>query len=368
MMISRHVFIILNRQFVPSIPPRKVTTFPGTVTRYDPIRTTYLPIKPIMKDESTISHNIHILDNIYGDQFQLKDDDSMFTRDLRLIYGDLKTWKRIQAVKLLRRDTAEDPRDRFDWLLPGLGLWHLRYNMLQLIHKIHWGTNRHADPSTLQFAADRWGRSQVVQPNNFAALEDLVVHSYQARMVGVWIKILRIQKYPFTRIDETIPWLAAQSSISWGNVLNSIATRTQAPIPCSSYNMRPPQTDQEYENHQNFFVHVEAYFTLRYTIKHADIGLLRYALRRVTVIFQAQTSGTPHYAQALLHTLHMVDTLAATMKLQNAILANGLVNLRGENDSNFETDLLLELLNNNLRAFQHERTYFSKNNDSLLQD
>ena len=33
--------------------------------------------------------------------------------------------------------------------------------MLQLIHKIHWGEAQPVDPPTLQYAADRWGRTRV---------------------------------------------------------------------------------------------------------------------------------------------------------------------------------------------------------------
>ena len=66
--------------------------------------------------------------------------------------------------------------------------------------------------------------------------------------------------------------------------------------------------------------------------------------------------------------MHAVDLPAATLRLQNCILINGLVNLRGIEDSNFETDRFLEILNNTLKTFQHERSYFSKSSDSLLEN
>ena len=39
------------------------------------------------------------------------------------------------------------------------------------------------------------------------------------------------------------------------------------------------------------------------------------------------------------------------MELQDVILINSLINLRGNADINFKLDRLLELLNNNLKAF-----------------
>ena len=334
-------------------------------------KTNYIPIKPVMKDESTTSNNIQILEDIFVRQFKFKEDDSTFASVIRLIYGDLKTWSRMQSVKELRRGISEQSFDRFDWILPGLGLWHLRFNMLQLIHKIHWGEAQPVDPSTLQYAADRWGRARVVQPNDFQALEDLIIQSYQARIVGTWIRFLRKDGYAPQRIEATISWLTAQTcgqDGTWMNMLGRISRKLHAELPSTSIDMLPPTLDQQFQNHQNFCDHVESYLTLRYAIKYADIGLLRHALRHATVIFQASVAGTPKYAQALLYTLHAIDSSAATIRLQESILMNSLVNLRGDEESSFETARLLEILNNNLKMFQHERSYFSKYSDTLLEN
>ena len=67
---------------------------------------------------------------------------------------------------------SKNPFDSLDWLLPGLGLWH-------------WGGPGPEDPTTLRYAADRWVRSRVIQPNDFQALKELIIHSYQARFAGI---------------------------------------------------------------------------------------------------------------------------------------------------------------------------------------
>ena len=64
----------------------------------------------------------------------------------------------------------------------------------------------------------------------------------------------------------------------------------------------------------------------------------------------------------------MTDSSAATIRLQKCVLANNLINLRDVENSNFELNRLLELLNNNLRAFQKKRSHFSKNDDQLLKN
>ena len=72
------------------------------------------------------------------------------------------------------------------------------------------------------------------------------------------------------------------------------------------------------------------------------------------------------YAQTLLYMLHLVDSSAVTIQLQECLLINSLVNLQGLSHFNFELNHLLKLLNNNLKAFLHEQSYFSKNSDKLL--
>lgn len=131
---------------------------------------------------------------------------------------------------------------------------------------------------------------------------------------------------------------------------------------------RQPVVDQEMRNHQNFCSHGETYLTLKHAIKMADIGLIRYVLRKVTVMFQAKVAATPNYAKALLRMMHLVDSPAATKELQDAVLSNGLVNLQGESNTNFEVDRLLEMLNLNLKTFQRERSHFSPNSDQLLEN
>lgn len=75
-------------------------------------KTTSLPLSPVQKDESTTSNNVAILHNIYAEQFGLNPDDPIYKTQLRLVYGDLKTVKRILGVKSLRRSTAENAYDR----------------------------------------------------------------------------------------------------------------------------------------------------------------------------------------------------------------------------------------------------------------
>lgn len=339
-------------------------------------KTLRLPMSPIMKDESTTSNNVAILDNIYAQQFGLDPKDPIYNTHLRLIYGDLKTVKRILAVKNLRRSTAETAYDRYDWLLPGLGMWHLRFNLLRLIHHIHWGGSSPMDQSTLQYAADRWGRSQVVEPNAFQALEDLIIHSYYSRVVAWWMRLGKKAGLRVDRIEDATSWLSAQDHESWKATVTRLCRYIHPDLPSSpeeygslagGEQQDDLPYDEERQNHINFCAHVEVYLQLKHAIKFADIGLLRRALRECTLIFQAKIAGTPNYGRELLRLTHLTDSPASDVILQRAVLTNSLVNLKGEQGHSFETDRLVELLNGMLKEFQSERSIFSKDSDTLLE-
>ena len=125
--------------------------------------------------------------------------------------------------------------------------------------------------------------------------------------------------------------------------------------------------DQVYLNHKHFCANVQVYLTLKYAIKYADIGLLRYILPHTTAMFHDKQGHKPNYANASLYMLHLLCSRASDKKLQDFVLANSLVNMQGRENSNFELDRLLELHNGLLRRFINERTCFSNGDaDDML--
>ena len=105
--------------------------------------------------------------------------------------------------------------------------------------------------------------------------------------------------------------------------------------------------DLELRNHVLFLQHMQTYLLLKYSIKHADLGLLHRAIDRCCMYFNS--SGQSRYAYEMLYLQHLTSTCAATLELQCVILANGLVNCWGKADSWYETDRLVEFHNGTLR-------------------
>lgn len=100
---------------------------------------------------------------------------------------------------------------------------------------------------------------------------------------------------------------------------------------------------------------MEAYLTLSYSIKWGDVGLLKIALRKVCIIIQAPSANKPKYAREMLRQMHIIDFNAADPVLQNAYIANALVNPRGLPHTFYEMDLLLKHQNGKFKRFRSDR-------------
>jgi hypothetical protein len=88
---------------------------------------------------------------------------------------------------------------------------------------------------------------------------------------------------------------------------------------------------------------METYKTLKYAIKHCDMGLIKRVIARCCLLFHR--SGKFKYAFLSLYITWLTQTNAASKELQNAILANSLVNLQGTDDGWFEIDRLNKFFN-----------------------
>jgi hypothetical protein len=153
-------------------------------------RSVHNSLGPIPFDESSNAGNINVLRNIFQQQNRLGDD--AFAERLFLIYGDQKTVQRLRTIKK-RREDAISPYDSFKWLLPVPALFHLKMNYSKMIITAHYGTEDGViDQSSLRHSKDFWNRRKV-RPGK-AALEEFVIHNYQARFVAALWRHLRRNK------------------------------------------------------------------------------------------------------------------------------------------------------------------------------
>ena len=109
--------------------------------------------------------------------------------------------------------------------------------------------------------------------------------------------------------------------------------------------------NNHWNNHVRFCRIVEPYMTLCYTIKNGNMGLLRYALKKLCIIFQTPVACKPKYARTMLRQVHIFDTKVANPIFQKAYLANALINLKEERRTFYKMDLLLEHQNRDFKYF-----------------
>lgn len=311
------------------------------------------PLGPIPHNESTNAGNFAVLKNIFGHQFRLPND--AFTSRIFLIYGDQKTTQRIRTIKRRRRQAAL-AYDRLNWALPVPALFHIRMNYIYMISRIHFG-GQDRDQSSLYHAMNCWGRKRISKAkSDFFALEELIVHSFQARITAIlWQRLAELKLgRSYSNIDDI---LRSQSANSFLALVDDIR---------EEYSTKEARTvdDQELQNHRLFLQHTQVYLVMKYAIKHADLGLLRRAIDRSCIYFHG--SGQHKYAYEMLYFQRLISTPAATPALQQAILANGLINLRGRPDSWFEFDRLVEFHNGTLKELLTARRTSSLNLDYIF--
>jgi len=81
---------------------------------------------------------------------------------------------------------------------------------------------------------------------------------------------------------------------------------------------------------------MEVYFTLKFAIKHADIGLIKWVIVCCCLLFAG--SAKSQYMQLALYLTRLLATKTADQVLQRSLLASMLVNCRGQPNSWFEID------------------------------
>jgi hypothetical protein len=111
--------------------------------------------------------------------------------------------------------------------------------------------------------------------------------------------------------------------------------------------------DFPFSTHAKFLQQMAIYKILKKAIKYADIGIIRRILIQCCLLFHG--SKKSKYAFLSLYMTWLTQTPAASPELQQAILANGLVNIRGAEDSWFEIDRLNEFFNLQMKILMATR-------------
>jgi hypothetical protein len=329
-----------------------------TVERLSPRKTPHHAFGPILENEGTISGTYGVIDAVFREQLgddRERDIDGL----LQLVYGDQKTVSLIHAVQR-EQEQATLPYDQYKWLLAVPGLFHWRTNYMDMIHAKYSGFEHAAVESTLYHNKNHLGCVQGHQ-SPFHHKEEVATRAFDARVTALFYRLLP-SDVPATepgKVDTYIGNLTRATFLSKVDEIRQyIFPVTEQRSKLKRPNLPEPSEpgeciDEEFSAHAKFLQQMETYKTLKYAIKHADVGLIKRVLARCCLLFHG--SGQSKYAFLSLYMVWLTQTNAADKELQDAILANGLVNLRGAKDGWFEMDRLNEFFNLQMKQIMAAR-------------
>ena len=334
-----------------------------------PRKTKHYSLGPILANEGTVDGTYEVIDNIFTEQLAF-DPSSDFEDSLYPVYGDQKTISLIQTVQKERQGSTLS-YDKYDWILPIPGLFHWRTNYIDMIHDLYSGLESAPVGSTLYHNKNFMGMVQG-HKSPFHHKEEVAMHAFNARVTALYYQLLpagikcqyheevdlyirRSGRAGFLDVVEKI----RESIFVVSEQCKSVSTPAKASGKKSgsekSRNTQCHETpvDVEFSAHAKFLQQMEHYKTLKLAIKRADIGMIRRVIARCCILFHG--SNKSKYAFLSLYMAWLTGTPAADEELQRAILANGLVNLRGAEDGWFEMDRLNEFFNLQMKILMSTR-------------
>jgi hypothetical protein len=210
---------------------------------------------------------------------------------------------------------------------------------MDMIHDTYSGSEHAAVESTLYHNKNYLGCIQG-HKSPFHHKEEVATRAFDARVTALFYCLLPLSVCA-AQPNQVDNYIRKLSRATFHHKVEEIRQYIFTAVEQSPNESKP--IDYEFSAHAKFLQQMETYKTFKYAIKHADVGLIKRALARCCLLFHG--SNKSKYAFLSLYMTWLTQTNAAAKELQDAILANGLVNLHGTNESWFEMDRLNEFFN-----------------------
>ena len=139
-----------------------------------------------------------------------------------------------------------------------------------MISNCHFG-GQGREQSTLYYAMNLWGRKKIsAKKAEFFALEELIIHSFQARIVGLlWRKLSKTGLG--SHAEDVSNMLRILTPKMFVDIIDEIRKEYAIEINPDLDGIG----DGEARNHILFLRHTQTYMLLKYGIKHSNIELIR---------------------------------------------------------------------------------------------
>lgn len=351
------VELIFMENQPPKIGPRKLEVklvgwpeFP-LVERLETRKTPHFGLGPILENEGTIQGTYEVIDNIFQRQLGLNQP-ADFDQRLHLVYGDQKTVSLIGSVKKERR-FSRNLYGRYRWLLPIPGLFHWRTNFIDMIYDVYSGSgnSKAAGVNTTLLHNQNYLGCVQGHKSPFHHKEEVAMKAFDARITAMFYDAIR----DGTRADDRDTVNRYIAKLSRSTFLKHVEAIRESVFTWGAQYSSDSQdsVDYCYIAHARFLADMETYKSLKYAIKHADIGMIERSFARSALLFHG--CKKTKYAHLSLYMTWLTHDKAASKELRTAVLANGLVNVRGAKDGWFEMDRLNEFFNLQMKTLMTTR-------------
>lgn len=313
-------------------------------------KTPHFGLSPIQENEGTIQGTYQVIDKIFLHQFGL-DPSVDFAGRLYLVYGDQKTVSLIGSVKRERK-YSRDTYGQYRWVLPIPGLFHWRTNFLDMIYDIYSGSEcSDSSLETTLLHNQRYMGCVQGHKSPFHHKEEVATRAFDARVTAMFYQCIHKHCLVNDRsnVDRYVAKLSRSSFLEHVEFIRAEVFSPKILTACDT----DLEVDHTFVAHCRFIHQVETYKSLKYAIKHADIGIIERIFARSCLLFHGAKKSK--YAFLSLYMTWLTQTDATSHELRTALLANGLVNIRGAADSWFEMDRLNEFFNLHMRDLMATR-------------
>ena len=286
-----------------------VLQFPEPIEERIPVKKTRItPVQSMDIPNSTVEGNIKTIERLLEQtgRAPLEEEGDTVNLDpyVVLFHGDLGTGERIQTAKRRRR-IETSPRDRLQYVVFVMGLFHLKMACAETIWRIFVrNPDARAEHQKTSFFADL----KILRPSEFNSvcnsfkfrlIHEAIGHIGTCRRLDCWRVVLKKRGFSSLRaFADTRP--------DW-DLIKEVASEVSDQFirePTQAGDGGPEGTDQELENNLTFNLYAGMYEEISYAMNHGDIGRVEMCLLKWVPLFEAV--GKTKYAH---HTLKLIYEL-----------------------------------------------------------
>ena len=312
-----HIWILL-RDLVESGPDyfkrfHDVLQYPEPIEERIPIKKTEIvPVQSMDIPNSTVDGNISTIEKILEQtglaQYEKEEDTIDIDPYIILFHGDLGTGERIQTAKRRRR-TEASPRDRLQYVVFVMGVFHLKMACAETIWRVflnnpkaragHQETGFYSDFKILR-PRDSNGLSSSFK---FRPIHDAIGHIGVCRRLDCWRTVLKgrgfssLQGFANTRPTwDLVREIGLEVSRQFIPDVHGLASMS---------NEETERRDQQMENNLAFNLYAGMYEEITYAMNHGDIGRVEMCLLQWVPLFEAV--GKRKYAHQTLKLVYELN-------------------------------------------------------------